>query len=104
LHQQREELLRRELGQLRGEGEDTDGIEPKALKQLDPLFERGEVGDGRSRADDGAGVRVEGEGDRGEPLRPRAFEQDGDEVLVPAVDAVEDADGDAARPARRDAR
>src|SRR5262249_39748918 len=99
-----EEVLSRELRQLRSEGEDAYGIQSLSLQQLHPFLERSEVCYRCPGTQNSARVRVERQSDGRQPLATRALQQHADEVLVAAVHSVENADRYAARPAGRDAR
>ncbi len=74
---------------------------PGRGQDLQLLVEVGEQLGGRLRADDGGGVAVEGEHDRGQAAVRRQPAQVADDELVAPVDAVVGADGDRGAGARR---
>ena len=96
------ERVGRHVLHLRGERQHAERVDPLLGDQLGAAAEAGQPGGMAARADDLRGVRVERDEHRGQPARPPALDRPADQLLVPAVHAVEHADrDDAAAPTRR---
>ena len=73
--EERQEVLVGELRQFRGEGEHAYAVDAQRSQESYPLLKRAEVRGGCSRAEDGDGVRIEGDDDAGQILRTRLLQQ-----------------------------
>ncbi|MGX1486005.1 hypothetical protein RKD45_005081 [Streptomyces griseus] len=98
-----DEVGGRELRERSGERQDQHRVHPEPGHQLGTALVRCEQRRVRAGADDLAGVRVEGDDDRGDAELPRPLHGTADDQLVSAVHPVVGPDGDdAASPVLRD--
>ena len=88
------ELLGRELGELRRERDHAEHVDAERLDQLGLAGRLGQHGRVRAGPDHLGRVRVEGHDHRRDAEFSGPVDGVPDDLLVPPVDAVEDADGD----------
>ena len=82
-----------EFHEVRGERHDQEHVDAHLLDQLGATSQRGQLRRVAARKDDLHRVRVEGHQHRGHAARPAGFDRTTDQLLMAAVDTVEDADG-----------
>src|SRR5690554_1542615 len=89
-----DELLGRQSGEVEGVVEDERGVDADLGEEGEPVGETGEERRRRAGPVDLRGVRVEGEGDGGDPEGAGPVGRGREDGPVAAVDAVKVADGD----------
>ena len=87
------EIARGSFGELRGEGQDEQGVDAGGGEEFDFFGEWCDEGLAGFGPNDAGGVWIEGDGDGGEAESAGAGDDFGDDPLVAVMHAVEIADG-----------